>query len=305
MTRGTVRRARVDDYDDVVAFTADTWAEREDAGDYIPDVFHDWVESDGPNQRTVVAEIDGDVAGLCQGLLLTDHEAWLQGMRVNPDYRGGDVGELMDEDLFDWAVDNGATVARNIVFSWNDAGLGQSLAAGFDPRCSFRWAHPTPRETTPSNRVGADPGAAWSYWTRSDARTSLAGLNLHPDQSWAVSELTRDRLDRLADEQRVFTVTDDGTRGFAYRTRTTEGHTDEGHQKVAEYGVAAWADCTVAADLFDTIRADAAALGVDQTRVLIPETPRHVAEAATVRAEPSDWPSFVFEADLTARRTER
>ncbi len=299
MTRGTVRLARADDYEDVVAFTEQTWSDRDGAGDYVPDVFHDWVESDGPDQRTIVVEVAGDIAGLCQGLLLSDREAWLQGLRVNPDYRGTDVGERMDDDLFAWAVDNGATVARNLVFSWNEAGLGRAVAVGFDPLLSLRWAHPDPRERTTPSRVGNDPAAAWSFWTRSDARTTLAGLALDPEQSWALSELTRERLERLADEERVFTVTDDRTRGFACRNRTTERETDDGTRTVAEYGVAAWTDCTVAADLFDAIRADAADLGVDRTRVLVPETPRHVAEAATVRAGPGDWPSFVFEADLT------
>jgi len=37
-----VREARADDYDAVVAFTRDTWSDRE-TGDYLPDVFHDWL----------------------------------------------------------------------------------------------------------------------------------------------------------------------------------------------------------------------------------------------------------------------
>jgi GNAT superfamily N-acetyltransferase len=294
----TVRQARAEDREDVVAFTEQVWADRPDTVDYVPDVFTDWVESDGPDQRTVVAEVDGAAAGLCQALVLTDHEAWFQGMRVDSDHRGEGFGLAMVEHCFEWARERGATVGRNMVFSWNDAGLGQSVAAGFEPDTAFRFAHPEPRaDADPAVPVTPDPAAAWSYWTASDARGSLSGLALDPDQTWALSELTRERLHRLADEATVFAVKGDGTTGMACRTGTRPDTSADG--TLAEYAVGAWDDRRSAEALFDAIRADAAALGVDGTRVLIPETPRHVAEAAAARADLADWPDFVLSADLT------
>ena len=293
----TVRQARQDDYDDVVAFARAIWDERPETVDYIPDVFREWVDSDGPAQRTVVAEAQGAAAGLCQAVLLTDHEAWLQGMRVDPAFRGEGFGLAMVEELFSWARDRDAVVARNMVFSWNDAGLGQSVAVGFDPTTAFRFAHPEPREGRPELPVTDDPAAAWSYWTGSEGREQLSGLALALDRPWALSELTRENLATLAETERVFAVTDDGTSGMACRTGTTTDPTDDG--TLAEYAVGTWADRGSAAALFDAIRADAAGLGVDGTRVLLPETPRHVAEAAAVRADLADWPDFVLSADLT------
>jgi len=290
----SVRQARADDYEAVADFTADTWDDREER-DYIPDVFRDWVASDGPDQRTVVADVGGDVGGLCQAVMCSDHEAWLQGMRVNPDYRQAGLGLRMVEHLFEWVSQQGATVARNMVFSWNDAGLGQSLAAGFEPAASFRWAEPTPRDGQPDLPVVGDPVAARDYWTDSDARTALSGLALDERRSWVLSELTRDGLHRLADEQRVFAIKGEGTRGMGCRARTVEADGTE----MAEYAIGAWDDTDAADALFTAIRADAADLGVEATRVLIPETPRHVAEAAFVRADTSDWPTFVTAADLT------
>jgi hypothetical protein len=108
--------------------------------------------------------------------------------------------------------------------------------------------------------------------------------------------LTRDGLHDLADEQRVFAVERDGTRGMACRVRADGGPDGEA---IAEYGVAAWDDTDAADALVTAIRADGADLGVDAVRVLLPETPRHVAEAAFVRANTSDWPTFVTSADLT------
>ena len=293
----TVRQACLDDADAVVAFARQVWDDRPDTADYIPDVFESWVDSDGPDQHTVVAEAGGAAAGLCQAVMVTDHEAWFQGMRVDPDHRGEGLGLAMVEHCFDWARDRGATVGRNMVFSWNDAGLGQSIAAGFGPDTSFRFAHPAPdHDAEPETPVATDPAAAWSYWTASEARTHLSGLALDPDRAWALSELTREGLSRLADDETVLAVKAGGTTGMACRTGERDGP-DGG--RLAEYAVGAWEDQTAAAALFDAIRADAATLGVDGTRVLLPETPRHVAEAAAVRAELADWPDFVLTVDLS------
>lgn len=288
----TVRTARHDDYDDVVELTSDVWPER-GLSDYIPDVFRDWVDADGPNRKTLVVDVDGQAVALCQAVVLTDTEAWFQGMRVDPAHRGKGFGTKLTERLIDWAADAGASVGRNMVFSWNEAGLGQSLAAGFEPVTSFRFAHPDPQDVTPGMTVGSDPAAAWGFWRESDGRDVLSGLALDSGESWALSTLTRERLDRLATEQTVLTVGEDVTRGIAARVRTTEA---DGEQ-LAEYAVGVWSDVDAARALFAAIATDAATLGVDATRVLIPESPRHVAQAAYAGGNIDECPDFVFEID--------
>lgn len=302
----SVRQAREADHDAVVAIADDIWPDRE-VNDYVPRVFPEWVATDGPDQRTVVAEVDGGVAGLCQGVLLSDHEAWAQGIRVDPTHRGAGVGRRLTEAVFDWAAGEGATVCRNLVFSWNAAGLGTSRGLGFEPATEFRWVHPGPdpdagRETATDAdyRVTDRPDAAWSYWMRSGARDALRGLSLSLDESWAVQELTRDRLRRASEETRLLAVRDEGgTRGLAYRARSHEPEADG--DRWAEYGLAAWDDLPSARALFDAIARDAAAVGADRTRVLVPETPRHVSDAAYAGVELGSEPDFVLEADLSGR----
>lgn len=297
-----IRQARQEDYEAVAAFTRGTWDDRE-ASDYIPEIYHEWIAGDGERQRTFVADAGDDIAGICQGVLLSDHEAWAQGMRVNPDYRGAGLSTKLNDALFAWARKHSATTCRNMVFSWNTAGLGGSRAAGFDPRMEFRWAHPEPAahsSTETSHEVVASPDAAWGYWQRSHAREALAGLGLDMNESWAVAELTRERLHRAADETRVFAVRGaGGTRGMAHRVRDYEREQDGESERWAEYGVGAWADLDAARALFDAISADAAELDADRTRVLIPETPRHVSDAAAARVAVSGEPDFVLEADLS------
>lgn len=293
-----VRRAEHDDYDDVVAFTEDTWPDREGT-DYVPRVFHDWVDGDGPRQRTFVLDADGDVAGLAQGVLLSDWEAWAQGMRVNPDYRGRGVSPKLTYAIFDWAAEQGATVCRNMVFSWNAAGLGQSRATGFAPVTEFRWATPEPDpDADPELAVSTDPEDAWAAWHDSDARAELSGLALDLDESWALAELTRERLREA--ESTLAVAGEDGVEGMAYRVRTFD-HEDGDGTRHAEYGVGAWTDLDAARSLFAAVARDAAAAGAEATRVLIPETARHVSDVARVRAGFSDEPDFVLAADLTAR----
>jgi len=310
----TVRPATHDDYDAVAAFTEETWSDR-GHGDYVPRIYHDWIETD--DAATLLADAGDDVAGIAQVVRLSEHEVWCQGMRVNPAFRDEGVSVRLNDALFEWARDRGATVARNMVFSWNAPALAASRAAGFDPCTEFRWATPEPDpDASPDLRVTDDPDAAWSYWSASDARDHLRGLALSPDESWAMQELTRDLLRRAADDTRVFAVQDDGTKAMAFRVRdyersesssddsenrTESGGNEDGEvSRWAEYGVGAWNGVESAQALFDAIRQDAGDLGADRTRVLIPETARFVSDASYVRAGVSDEPDFVLSADLTA-----
>ena len=296
-----VRQARLDDREAVVAFTTDTWPQL--GGDYIPRVFDDWVESDGPTQRTFVATLEDDPVGICQGALLSDDEAWAQGMRVHPEHRGADVSEALSEAVFAWAADRGATVCRNMVFSWNAAGLGQSRAVGFEPLCEFRWVEPEPDPAAdPDLDVRSDPALAWRVFHGSDAYRELVGLGLDLEESWALAEVTRERLE--AAEETLVVADDDRARGMTYRTRTFERETDDedgdGETETwAEYGVGAWDDHETLRSLTAAVASDAAEQGAEQCRMVVPETPRHVSDAAYARVDVSEEPDFVLERDLT------
>ena len=309
-----VRQAREEDTAAVVAFTEDTWDTFE-GQDYIPEVFPEWVATDGADQHTVVAERDqagsgedgtSQVVGCCQVVRLSDHEAWTQGIRVHPDHRGAGVGRAMDGTCRDWARERGATLARNMVFSWNEQGLATARSLGYRPRAEFRWAHPEsnpdgdagPGDTPEGIDLTHDPDAVWGYWQRSDARDALCGLALDPGEPWALSEWTRERARRAAEETTVLAVERNGTTGATWRTRVSE----RDDETLAVYGAAGWETITDARALFRAVGRDAAAVGADETRVLIPETPRHVSDAAAAGVALADDPDFVFEADLTAQR---
>jgi GNAT superfamily N-acetyltransferase len=301
----SIRPAELDDRDAVASFTRETWPDREGT-DYVPRVFEEWVESDGDAARTFVADADGRAVGVVRVSLLSDHEAWVQGMRVDPEFRGHDVGLDLVDESFDWARTRGASVARNMVFSWNVAGLGHSRAAGFAPATEFRFAEPTPDADAGDAAldVTSRPADAWSFWNGSDARTHLRGLVLDGDVSWAVSELTLDRLRRVADDGRLYVVGDDGgTRGFTFRNRTYEREGAGGEAETwAEYAVATWSDAEAARAVYAAVTRDAAAVDADRARVLIPEGVGWVSDTAAARVVVSDEPDFVMARDLTGLR---
>jgi GNAT superfamily N-acetyltransferase len=295
-----IREATHDDYDGVAAMAEDTW----EGEDYLHHVYHDWLE--GEHKHTLVATTDDGIVGIAQGVLLSDHEAWGQGLRVAPEHRGTGISEALTYDLFDWGRRQGAVVARAMVYSWNQAGLGQSRATGYEPVTEFRWLRPEPDAGPMPEKVTHEPDPAWAYWVDSAERDSLAGLALSMDESWAVQELTRDMLHRAAEETTVLTVTDEkGTHGFAYRTRTFEREDQDETALWAEYGVAAWDDVETARTLLEAISVDAAECGADKTRILVPETAQVVSDGAFLRANISEDPDFVVSADLTGtHRTE-
>lgn len=290
-----LRPARVEDHDDIVAFTRDTWPERE-LEDYLPRTFRAWAESDDDATRTLVADDGGDAVGVIQGVHLTGREAWVQALRVHPDYRDRGLARRLTDAILSWARERGAVVCRNLVFSWNVASLSLARSLGFDPATEFRWARiDADADAAPALDVCADPDAGWTFWSDSAARDHLRGLTIHPSEAWTLSELRPADLERAAEADGLFVVQGDGTRGLAIRNRVFEADDD----RWTEYAVGAWADLDAARALVAAIARDAARLDAGRARMLVPETPRFVTDAAAARADVSGDPDFVLAADLT------
>ena len=322
-----LRPARPADRADVVAFTEDTWPERE-VGDYVPDAFPEWVDAEadgtdgegetdaaGDNRtRTLVADDGEAVRGVVRAVQLTDREAWLHGLRVDPEVRRRGLGGRLMTAGFDWARERGASVCRGIIFSWNTPSFALSRSVGFDPVAEFRWGEvDADPDADPDLPVTADPDGGWAFWTASDARDRLRGLGLSPEETWAVAELRPRHFRAAADDDRLVTVQKEGTRAASFRVRTREREVSEGDDEDhdgnddhdpatetwAEYAVGAWSDLPAAQSLYRGIARDAAAAGADRARVLVPETARFVTDTAVAGADLSEQPAFVMAADLT------
>ncbi len=286
-----IRRARLDDHDGVTRLCADIWPDRDT--EYLPEIYPTWIA--GEHTETLLAARDGDILGIAQCVLLTEHEAWCQGMRVHPTARGRGLGSRLVERLFAWASEQGAIVARNMVHAWNAPGMAHSRRVGFEPVTAFRWATPEPALVSELPPLERSPAAIWHAWSTSDARSWLGGLAGDRHTTWALSECTRADIEPAAKDDGTFAIVDGGVRGMAL---TGASYTDEMDRPCREYAATAWGDRDAAEELLAAIRAAAYRDGLASVRVLIPETPRHVSDMAAVGCALSETPYLVFAADL-------
>jgi|SRR5579884_2641879 len=112
-----VRAARPEDREAVLAFCVSTW----DWGDYIEYVWDEWLNES--NGMLLVATVDGKPVGVANVRMLTETEAWMEGMRVDPAYRQQGIATALFHAEIAEARRRGATTARLITESTNTASI--------------------------------------------------------------------------------------------------------------------------------------------------------------------------------------
>jgi GNAT superfamily N-acetyltransferase len=90
------RPAIESDYPDIAEFCKGIW----DGGDYVPDVWHDWLKD--PNGLLATAEHDGHAIGCTKLTRLAEGQWWLEGFRVDPQHQGLKVGSRLHDYVTDW-----------------------------------------------------------------------------------------------------------------------------------------------------------------------------------------------------------
>lgn len=101
-----IRPARASDRDAMERICAHTF----EWGDYIPDVWDDWLADEVGT--VFIGEVAGRAVALSRVTLHTPGQAWLGGMRVDPEYRRrGIAGAFLKHDL-SYSRAHGARVAR-------------------------------------------------------------------------------------------------------------------------------------------------------------------------------------------------
>ena len=123
-----VRPARPEDRDAVLAFCAHTW----DDGDYIEYAWDNWLR-DQQEQRSVllVGLLAGQPVALNRVVMVSEDEAWLEGMRVDPAYRRMGFGAVITSRGLVAARERGAHVARLITAEDNHAVQAMIARFGF------------------------------------------------------------------------------------------------------------------------------------------------------------------------------
>lgn len=94
----TFRKITHNDYDDILDISKDIW----EGEDYLPKVFHDWVDANG-YFFAAVDEEKNKVVGVAKFSILYDKSGWLEGLRVHKDYRGRKIARHLSELALNYA----------------------------------------------------------------------------------------------------------------------------------------------------------------------------------------------------------
>ncbi|HEX9057631.1 MAG TPA: GNAT family N-acetyltransferase [Ktedonobacterales bacterium] len=184
-----VRPARPGDRDAVLAFCAHTWSD----GDYIEYVWDDWLADD--RGVLLVGLLDGQPVAINHLQMVSDDEAWLEGMRVDPRYRREGFGRILTSRTLVAARERGASVARLITSSDNLASQGMITRFGFvrvAEMVRYRGPAFTTDDTTPTAAL-ARPGVddferLWEWLEQSNLAPLTGGLEYGDWQARALTE---------------------------------------------------------------------------------------------------------------------
>ena len=168
----------------------------------MPRSFPRWVRD--PRSYVLVAESDGRVVAVSRARLVTPHEAWGQGIRVDPTWQGRGIGLAITRHWPDVLYRRGARVARVAVLGGNVGSQKMVAKSGFHiaARTIRRgwWGQPVPLADRDAPRRGTAPlrrarrsDSLWRLIRTSPSLVRNGRLILSGDYYAA---LTRERVDR-------------------------------------------------------------------------------------------------------------
>jgi GNAT superfamily N-acetyltransferase len=223
----SVRIARPEDREQVLSFATNTW----DGYDYIPQVWDDWiVPSDGVVLVATVGQpLDGDEPRGANGarlevgrsiamtrvVMLSEDEAWLEGIRVDPAVRGLGVATDLQVAELRWIAAHGGRVVRYLTSDTNvgslrlgakhgllEVGRWRSYGHSDD---DVRGGRSTEEMEATLGRLGHAVAGAWDRVSIDP--TFRAGHGLYEFRPWAFQELTAERFRTHVARGEVITAT--------------------------------------------------------------------------------------------------
>jgi ribosomal protein S18 acetylase RimI-like enzyme len=220
-----VRPAREDDREAVLAFSAHTW----DDGDYIQYVWEDWLSD--TSGALLVATVVGKPVGLSHLRMMSPEEAWIEGVRVDPEMRRKGVARVLISRTLVAAHERGATVAR--YFTSSDNVASQQLFDRFGFVRVAEVLHLTADALNADEREGEaisltrateqDTERIWAWLERSNLAPLNGGLEIH---EWAAQALTEPRLREHLAAGRVWTLDELGGLAALAVVERVEGEPD-------------------------------------------------------------------------------
>jgi GNAT superfamily N-acetyltransferase len=191
--------------------TANTW----EFGDYIEYVFDDWLAD--PTGRFLLAEEkeSGRIAAIDKLSMLSPTEAWFEGLRVHPDFRGQGLAGRLQKYMIGEAARLGADTIRLITLANNTPIHLACYRDGFVLKCLVRFwkwedsaSQSPPEAGTPGYALryatAHEAPILYDWWHRSSAFRT-AGLAHY---SWSYARSSPEEWVTAANEHRLL-VKDD------------------------------------------------------------------------------------------------
>lgn len=150
MSEIQIRQARAQDREAVLAFCAHTW----EWGDYIENVWETWL--DDPAGLLLVALHEDRPVGLLHMQMLSETDAWQEGMRVDPAYRQQGIAHQLTLEASAEAMRRGATTVRLLTESTNYASIHLVEQAHSRQVGAFALYTALPVTSVPQHNAGLD-----------------------------------------------------------------------------------------------------------------------------------------------------
>ena len=186
MTEPKVRLARESDKEAILAFCQKLPNNQKD---YIPLVWDKWICD--PSGHIFVVTIDDIPVAMERVVRMSDSEAWWEGLRVNPKYRGQGLSRLLESYMKHYLLENNISISRCSVLSNNQVMIDIMSRRGRRKIGSYAIyeAQPVDSQNTQLVQFGQDKfDSVWLLITKSNFSTLYASI------SDKCQELTKSQL---------------------------------------------------------------------------------------------------------------
>ena len=199
-----MRDARPEDKRAIFAFTSRTWG---NYGDFIPRVWGKWIKEKAG--RLIVAELDGVPVGLAKITDFGSGEVWLEGLRVDPKYRGRGIARAINIEVHRTLERMRPRAVRYCTgrSNWASRHIGSRFGFKIAARLRHFWATPRSGKVRGEFAVGRDADAVSDFIEGSRFLKMSAGLIA---EGWIFREFSRKLLAAYVANGRVMMIRDGG-----------------------------------------------------------------------------------------------
>ena len=285
-----VRPARPADRAAVERVCAHTW----EWGDYIPDVWDEWLaDEDG---ALLVGEVEGRIIAVGRVAFLPHGQAWFEAMRVDPDYRQrGIAGQFLQHKL-ELARSHASRVVRLATSASNTPVHRMMAAAGMARVGSYapRTAEPAEEDAQICFLLPEEAGSVQAFLEASPVLAHNQGLY---STNWAWQELSGERVVELLIAGQIAGL----DRADGRLQALAQFQYNPGDERL--WIGYADGDPPAVTRLARAIRAHAARVGAPRADIMLPNLPRLRDAFHRAGYTPGDWEGelWIFEKHLGLR----